>query len=468
MATETKKEPGSGGNHGQTRPQEADDNLTSSLHFNQTASDGQATIEQTAVTRQEARRLLNGDPPSAAELTEYGPWSPQIRALHEAYDQGGTDAVRTTWQEITKAQPELIGLVAEGSHSDPARWQVFTLADAYKPRPPLQYVIEDLFLLPSLSIIYGAPGTFKTFVMADAAMCVAAGLPWLEPSPGASGVTARQTLQKPVLWADFDNGARRSHERMAALARVRELPADTPFFYVAMPTPWLDAGNPDSMAMLTDHVWQYCAKLVVIDNLGTVAGTADENSAAMVQVLAVFRQLAERTGAAVVLIHHQRKTASIRARAGETLRGHSSIEAALDLALLVEREERASTIQLKSTKVRGVDVWPFGAVFTYEHQAGTTELHTARFSGVQVEDVASDMSVMQAVLKLVSEHPGILKGELKKQSKTTLLDVGLNRIGNIVDKLVGQGSLVMEAGERGAKQYYVPASQSHDDLQEAP
>src|SRR4030042_2678931 len=109
----------------------------------------------------------------------------------------------------------------------------------------------------------------------------------------------------------------------------------------------------------------------------------------MAQVLSLFRQLAEETGAAVILIHHQRKGNGYSGRAADTLRGHSSIEASLDLALLVEREEQADLVTVKSTKTRGVDVLPFSAVFTYEDdEAGN--LATAKFWGVAAEENQSN------------------------------------------------------------------------------
>jgi hypothetical protein len=122
-------------------------------------------------------------------------------------------------------------------------------------------------------------------------------------------------------------------------------------------------------------------QLVVLDNLTTVKGSADENSAAMGKVMGHFRQLAEASSAAVILIHHQRKVAhqgkggDASVRAGDRLRGHSSIEAAVDLALLVERQPHADTVTLEGTKVRGVGVPPFGAQFSIEKLEHQGKLH---------------------------------------------------------------------------------------------
>ncbi|PIP35489.1 MAG: hypothetical protein COX20_11090, partial [Desulfobacterales bacterium CG23_combo_of_CG06-09_8_20_14_all_52_9] len=65
--------------------------------------------------------------------------------------------------------------------------QVCTLADAYKERPVLQYVVSGLFPLPSLSIVYGAPGTLKSLLLADMAICVASGNAWLPPASSSDG-----------------------------------------------------------------------------------------------------------------------------------------------------------------------------------------------------------------------------------------------------------------------------------------
>ncbi len=115
-------------------------------------------------------------------------------------------------------------------------------------------------------------------------------------------------------------------------------PATTPLYYVSMPVPWLDASDPLQVDLLVARLDKLAARLLVVDNLGTVLGEADENSAEMARVMSNFRRLAEHTGAAVVILHHQRKGNGFKGRAGDTLRGHSSIEAALDLALLIQRE----------------------------------------------------------------------------------------------------------------------------------
>jgi AAA domain len=402
------------------------------------------------------RALLDGSPPNGVPSEAFGEYRDLIEVLQLAYTAGAMPAVRDAWADLVRRRPELAALVSE-DHTTRAGWGVFTLREAYQPRPPLVYVVEGLFPLPSVSIVYGPPGALKSLLLADLMVCVAAGLPWLPPLPHTSGTAPpKHTQQVPGLWADFDNGVRRTHERFGALARARRLEETTPIAYVSMPSPWLDAGKLDTLRVFAECIHAQAAKLVIIDNLSAVKGHADENSAEMGMVMGHLRRLAEDTQAAMILIHHQRKDSGPTTRAGDRLRGHSSIEAAIDLALLVEREAHDDALTLQSTKVRGMDVPPFGAVFSYEHILGTTELATARFFGRPVKDRVSDRAIQEAVIEAVKTTPLINKAQLVNTVKAVFSDVGINRIGGIIDRLESQKKIKTTLGARGAKRYKVP------------
>ncbi|MFN2196274.1 MAG: AAA family ATPase [Anaerolineales bacterium] len=333
-------------------------------------------------------------------------------------------------------------------------WQVFTLADAYVERQPVEYIAAGLFALPSLNIVYGAPGTLKSFLMADLAVCASAGQPWLEAASWVNGnqAAAIPTRQLPVMWVDFDNGRRRTHDRFGALGRAHHLPVETSFYYHSMDSPWLDAGDKKSISALLERMLRKEIKFLVVDNLGVVSGDADENSGEMVRVMSEFRQLAELTGAAVVLIHHQRKSTGNTSRAGDSLRGHSSIEAALDLALLIEREELADTVNIRATKVRGADVLPFSAVFTFENRPDG-ELHSARFYGIAANDNSSDAAIEREILEALS-GASLNKTELTRAVKAELSQVGINRIRDRIDRLAATGRLLIANGKNNTEKIY--------------
>ena len=346
--------------------------------------------------------------------------------------------------------------IAQSERVDP--WQIFTLADAYAPRDPVEYVAGNLFAIPSLNIPYGAPGTLKSFLMADLAVCVAAGVDWLPPAPWIDGNQARaiKTHQCPVMWLDFDNGRRRTHDRFAALGHARDLPPDIPLFYYSMPSPWLDASDNASIGDLALRIKDAGAKLVVVDNLGVVSGDADENSAEMGQVMSRFRQVAEDAGSVIIPVHHQRKSTGSTGRAGDALRGHSSIEASLDLALWIEREEYGDICTIKATKTRGDIVLPFSAAFTYDHdEAG--ELIKAKFYGIAAEDTRSGPAIERAILTVL-QGTSMNKTDLTNAVKEELKDEagkapGVNRIRDMVDRLTTIGKLKTTPGERTERIY---------------
>lgn len=292
-------------------------------------------------------------------------------------------------------------------------WKRFTLADAYKPRPPRRFLIDGLLPVPSLSIVFGGPGSLKSMLLADMAACIVAGKPWLESMPAGSvrpGVTL-QTSQAKVLWIDFDNGAITSHERFEAIGRGHELPEDAPYDYVSMPTPWLDASDRSIVLDLEKFIRHYGYGLVIIDNLSLITGKIEENSGDMSLVMGHLRYLSEATSSAVVVVHHQRKSSgSIGASdipKSETLRGHSSINAMLDMALLIDRKPNDDSVNVIPTKVRGFRQFDvIGALFTYEHKPGTKEMQAARFWSKSVEtteevvNLAIKANIRQALKKL--------------------------------------------------------------------
>lgn len=334
------------------------------------------------------KSLLDGNAPNGAVPAELDSWAHIVQSLYDAHAQNGTESVRRAFNALAITYPELIQLVAAEEPEHPGgelaeQWQLRNLTHAYEERPPWEYVVDGLILLPSLNIVYGGPGSLKSMAMADLCLCVASGSTWLEPLPGdGKGAFSVSVKKAPVLWIDFDNGRRRTDERFAALAKSRDLPSDTPIHYVSMPMPWLDASKTGLIMNLAKLVRYHKIKLTLIDNLGLISGDTEENSSEMTQVMGNLRWLAEETETAVAVIHHQRKSNGLGTKQ-ESLRGHSSITASLDLALLIERKEGEDDITMIPTKVRGYQPFPaIGAMFTYQHRANTYDLESARFFGV--------------------------------------------------------------------------------------
>lgn len=360
-----------------------------------------------------------------------------------------------------------VTLVDEPNAADTG-WQVRTAADALQPHPPLEYLVDQLLPAPCLAIVYGGPGSLKSMVLADLAVCVAGGIRWLEPldsdeaQPGATFAT----VQAPVLWIDFDNGARRTDIRIGALLRAHNLDASTPMHYVSMPTPHLDASKLQHIESLATLIKTGGYRLVIVDNLGLITGDTEENSAEMANVMGHLRRLSEETSAAILLIHHQRKSAmngdANGVRKGESLRGHSSIEASLDLALLVERKPGEDKIAILPTKVRDFlahDI--IGAHFTYEHADGSRDLYLARFfstAAVSKEEAAM-LQLRNTITDVIREQPGISQKALVDEVRDRIAayagakPVGVNRVRGTLKNMSDDGKLRV-TGKLGAYCYW--------------
>lgn len=322
----------------------------------------------------------------------------------------------------------------------PQVWSVYTLVDARKPRPPLKYIVDDIFLFGSLNIIFGAPGSLKSMLLMDQAVCVAAGVDWLEGN--------YKVEQCPVLWVDLDNGRRRMHERFDAIANYHKLNNSHPLYYASMPVPTLDATNKKSLLIFEQYMKILKPKFVIIDNLGLVSGSADENSAEMATIMGSFRQLADNHDACINLIHHQRKSyGTTKTRAGDSLRGHSSIEAAIDLALLIMREENSNRIIVKSTKDRSVPVTQFQAEFEYSHIGDSRELEKAYFKPIIA--ISEPEQAQQLILKMLEKDPKN-KGQLEAAIQNQI-GASRSRARYYIESMVEQDLIVEEIGERNAR-----------------
>jgi predicted ATP-dependent serine protease len=221
-----------------------------------------------------------------------------------------------------------------------------------------------------------------------------------------------------------------------------------------MPSPWLNAGKLPDIEALEKRIKALGITLVIIDNLGLISPSSAENSDEMIIVMSHLRLLAERTGAAIVVIHHQRKSSGIQSRAGESIRGHSSIESAVDLALRVDREADSDFITIQSTKSRDCVVPVFGCEFRYEHKRGTTELLECCFFKTEVKDTTSSRAIENCIISTVESKPGINQGRLVS-AVNELLSTPKSTIRKLISSLVKRHRIKIKSGAKGAMLYFV-------------
>lgn len=411
------------------------------------------TTTHAATARAAIGAILEGERPDGATQADLGEFWPVYQALTEAHAQGSTAAARTAWGALCKQSPGLAALVA--GEAQPVNtfdtWRPLALADITKPEPRAA-VVHGLLYRSTLSSAFGAPGSLKSIVNADLAVCVAAGVPWLLPDPGdpgAAGLCEYSTQQGPVVWVDFDNGDYTTRERFYALKAAYRLHGrNIPLFVYTMPSPWLDLSNP---AHGDDFVTWLCnlpetPVLVVIDNLSYISGSQPTNEDGMKTIMKTLKLAAETAQAHVMVIHHESKGSGIKKRAGERLRGSGTIEAGLDLALLFERDDESTpTVKVSAAKNRILRSFPtLGVTLKTDHDLDGV-MSMARCWQVPVAENDADKTEAE-ITAILTDRGSVNKTDLAKLAAARA-GVGINKARGIVGAMIEAGSLAAQVDD---------------------
>ncbi|MDA8416484.1 MAG: AAA family ATPase [Betaproteobacteria bacterium] len=186
--------------------------------------------------------------------------------------------------------------------------------------PPLRWRIKRVLPQTGLAAIYGASGSGKSFLVLDALQALAAGREWF----------GYKTKPCTVLYCALE-GEGGIAGRVVAY-RIRHGATAQNIRYLVQPFSLLDGEDITDLAQAIKAAGQG-AGVVVLDTLNRAAPGADENdSKSMGQIIAAAKELQTLVGGLVVLVHHTGKDAS------KGLRGHSSLQAALDAAIEVRRD----------------------------------------------------------------------------------------------------------------------------------
>lgn len=184
--------------------------------------------------------------------------------------------------------------------------------------PPLRWRVKGLFPEEGIGAIYGATKSGKSFLTFDLGCAIASGQTWF----------GHRTVQSPVTYVILEGEAAiRNRTEAWEKGNNASLPPDFKVINQA-----LQIAEPDHIEELGELL--PTGGVIIIDTLNRAAPGLDENSSQdMGRVLAGMKRLQEITGGLVLIVHHTGKDAS------KGLRGHSSLLAALDGAIEVERTQ---------------------------------------------------------------------------------------------------------------------------------
>lgn len=266
-----------------------------------------------------------------------GPKSILARASKERLSELGKAARPAQTFAMFSGQPALpiqAGNSGAGNTSLD-RFQWITHQTGTQPVLNGNWLVKRVIPAEGIGVIFGRPGSGKTFSCMDIAMHIAAGMPW-------RGI---KVTQAEVAYVSPEAG-RLGVNRVIGWARHhgRGWPEGFRLSPVAID---LCSSTDDAEALVADiRANQPKCRLVVIDTLNRAMAGGDENDGQdMGKFVAICDLIAKALGAFVLIVHHSGKDAARGSR------GHSSLLGAVSLELEVTKEP-GEPGTIKVTKMR--------------------------------------------------------------------------------------------------------------------
>ncbi|WP_162242056.1 AAA family ATPase [Methylobacterium sp. Leaf125] len=202
------------------------------------------------------------------------------------------------------------------------------------------WLIEGLMPASGFGIVFGAPKSGKSFLLADALFHVAMGRTW----------AGREVMQGAVVYITGE-GVEGFKRRMIAMRRHYAVEGEGVPFLMVPVAPDLGHASGDDAALIED-VRAYLASIgnppvraIAIDTLARTMKGADENAA---KDMTTFVDNCERIGAAfgciVIGVHHAGKDVA------KGSRGSNALDGAVDVMWSVEKGEAGSTASIHHMK----------------------------------------------------------------------------------------------------------------------
>jgi hypothetical protein len=312
--------------------------------------------------------------------------------------QGGNSVPETTEPGAGTGAPDVDPL--------PVLWDAW----GEVPLPP-EFLIDDFLVEHSVSMIYAAPGTIKSWTAISVACAVALGEPWLgERAVSGAG---------KVVYVDFEDGRYEFHRRVHMLTKGRRVEN---LGYIYTPGQLRDA---ELWRKLTALKKRHNVKLFIIDTLAGGSRGVDENATEAAEGLLFAGNLAEMERVSVLFLHHANKSGKERGSTGipaavdslfklETLsEDEATGEVVAKISCVKSGQKKVRPMTLKLTDERGLERVP-------EESSGTKDPSEKQGgNSVPEEEEKKTFEQLRSEILLLIEQRGpwasvdAIRGEVK-------------------------------------------------------
>ena len=205
--------------------------------------------------------------------------------------------------------------------------------DAVWSMPPVEFLVDQLLPERSFTMMYGAPGSGKSFLAIDMALSVANGLPW----------HGYETKQGAVLYIAGE-GVAGMGKRWKAWTKHKGLTEKADMHVLPVAVNFMDEAEITRLLYTIDKLDRQFA-MVVVDTVHRSMHGAEENSAAeMAKFIDACDTIQRHTGGTMLAVHHSGKSQAQGAR------GSNSLLGAVSTSLMVGKSEDIVTLRVEKQK----------------------------------------------------------------------------------------------------------------------
>jgi archaellum component FlaC len=216
-----------------------------------------------------------------------------------------------------------------------ATFKLNPISQILTQQPKNNWLVKSIIEKASAGMIFGPPGSAKSFIAMDMAFCIATG----------NDFAGNHVNQGKVVYLAGE-GLNGLGKRFKALEEKYQTKASN-LFSSNMPASLICKKNTEEVIKEVDNICPN-PSLIIVDTLHRNFGGGDENSAKDVgKLMEAITAIINHTGAAVLLVHHSGHNSGDRAR------GSSALKAALDVEYKISKKNNAIT--MKNTKVKDFD-----------------------------------------------------------------------------------------------------------------
>lgn len=205
-----------------------------------------------------------------------------------------------------------------------------------------KWIVEDYLEENSLSVIFGDPGSGKTFIALSLAASIATGCSWYS-----------QNVKQGSVFYIAGEGFSGISRRLAAWSKYHECPLDdAPLFISERPAQFLDRAN---AILVAETINELAAKhgypkLVVIDTLARNFGDGDENRTEDMSsfIAIVDNYIRIPFNCCILIVHHTGHSDKERARGSIALKGAADSEYNI--------EKQKDVLTMTTTKMKDAEI----------------------------------------------------------------------------------------------------------------